>query len=62
MSSSNTPITDIICNGLTSITYTGGSSKVVWTDYSEERACHTWLEEAYPEIFAEFKAVHDVSK
>lgn len=62
MSSSNKSITDIISDGLDSFVYSTGSNKVVWTDYSEERDCHKWLKEAYPNIFAEFKAVHDVSK
>lgn len=61
MSSSKKPISDVISDA---ISYTWvGKQRAMWTDpHEKERECYEWLEEAYPEIFAEFKAVHDVSK
>jgi len=57
MSYINPNITSIIANGITNIS----PSEYSWTS-PVELECYEWLRIAYPDIFAEFKAVHDVSK
>lgn len=60
MSSSKKPISDVISDA---IAYTWvGKQRATWANASIQQECYEWLEEAYPDIFAEFKAVHDVSK
>ena len=59
MSSSKKPISDVISDA---ISYTWVNKQRAMWQPSVELECYEWLREAYPNIFAEFKAVHDVSK
>lgn len=61
MSSISPSITNIISDGIDAFTYTTANRGDIW-EPPIELECYEWLRVAYPDIFAEFKAVHDVSK
>jgi hypothetical protein len=43
-------------------TYEWGKGRAIWDKQSIQVVCYEWLEQAYPEIFNEFKAVYDVQR
>ena len=53
-------ITKILEDGMA--TYQWGKGRSIWGEQTIEFACYEWLEQAYPEIFNEFKAVYDVQR
>ena len=43
-------------------TYKWDSRDKLWNENTIEYICHAWLQQAYPDIYKEFKAVYDIQR
>ena len=61
MSSNNTKaVSEIISESMATIWQ---NRKPLWGEYDRKMIiCYEWLEQAYPDIFNEFKAVYDIQR
>lgn len=56
----NKAIQKILEDGMAN--YNWGSGRAIWGEQTIEFACYEWLEQAYPKILHEFKAVYDITR